>query len=364
MGKARPPSLTMQKIIQRTQRAERAAARKTAKAREHRQRGESWERSQTLNRQRRSAIDNIREAQRARKEDWALGPLAPRRDVGEKKATYGAMDVFTYQLPELDPEARPKWMHISVGDRVVVIRGRERGKIGTVDDVTQERASVRVKGVNVVDLNVPAWLQQEVSAGEEPTPVQAMARPLSMHDVRLVYPLPDPETGIPRDVIIDRLVHVNYTFDKSKKEWTQGDRLIPGTNTLIPWPEKTEPHMEEHDIDTPRFTVDEQTNRTCLLHVPMPLGVIDELRNKYSRFRTRHDWEYIDRKEQEDLRSEKRRELAKGMRTPLQELAEVRRRQKEEERQAELSPDQLARIGEVIASERAKGTRALQQGLA
>ncbi|KAI7172014.1 hypothetical protein KC352_g24814, partial [Hortaea werneckii] len=111
----------MQKVIQRTQRAERAAGRKLAKAREHYEKGESWSRSQTLNRMQRSANANIRNARRARQEDWERGPLAPRRDVGDKKATYGAMSMYDFQLPELDPANRPKWMHISVGDRVVVV---------------------------------------------------------------------------------------------------------------------------------------------------------------------------------------------------------------------------------------------------
>lgn len=352
----------MQKVVQRTQRAERAAAKKWKLKREHKERGESWERFQQLRQGQAYTNRNIRNARQARQEDWATGPLAPRRDVGDKKDTYGAMDMYNYQMPELDPKIRPKWLHIAEGDRVVVIRGREKGKIGTVDDVSKERASVRVKGVNVVDLTILAWMQQEENM--EATTLHSMARPISIHDVRLVYPLPDPETGIPRDVIIDRLVNINYEFDKVKKEWTQGDRLIPGTNTLIPWPEKVDPVPDYYEEDTLRMTVDEQTFRPFLLHPPMPLSVIDELRNKFSKFRTRHDYDYVERKEAEDLRTEKRKDLAKGMRTPLQELAEVRRKKREEEMQKDLSDDQLAKIGEVIAAERAKATKALEEDMA
>ncbi|GAB1731250.1 hypothetical protein NU195Hw_g4221t1 [Hortaea werneckii] len=349
----------MQKVIQRTQRAERAAGRKLAKAREHYEKGESWSRSQTLNRMQRSANANIRNARRARQEDWERGPLAPRRDVGDKKATYGAMSMYDFQLPELDPANRPKWMHISVGDRVVVVNGRHRGRISTVEDVEKSNGSVRVKGLNVVDLSIPEWMQEE--RGADPEPIHSMPRSFSINDVRLVYPLPDPETGIPRDVVIDRLININYEFDKAKKEWTQGDRLIPGTNTIIPWPEKADEYHEDFENDTLRLNVDEQTFRPFLLHPPMPLSVIDELRNKFSRFRTRHDWDFIERKELEDERVEKRKELAKGMRTPLQELAEVRRKEREE-KQRDLSDEQLAKIGEVIAAERAKATQTLRDG--
>jgi len=349
----------MQKIIQRTQRAERVGARKLAKTKDHKDKAESWERFQQLKRSAQNSNQNIRDARRNRQVDWEAGPLAPRRDVGDNKATYGAMSMYDFQMPELDKSKRPKWIGISEGDRVVVTRGREMGKIGVVDDVNQERASVRIKGVNVTDITVPQWMMQEENM--EDTPVHATSRPMPVGDVKLVYPLPDPETGIPRDVIIDRLINVNFEFDKQKKEWTQGDRLIPGTNTIIPWPEKAEPTYEDHEEDTLRITVEEQTFRPFLLHPPMPLSVIDELRNKYSRYRTRHDWDYIERKELEDGREEKRKELAKSMRTPLQELAEVRRQQKEEERQRDLSEEQLARIGEVIAAERARATNAIQQ---
>lgn len=83
----------------------------------------------------------------------------------------------------------------------------------------------------------------------------------------------------------------------------------------------------------------------------MPLSVIDELRHKYSKFRTRHDYEYQMKKELEDAKTEDRKDLIKTMRTPLQELAELRAREKQQQKK-ELTPEQLARIGEVIARER------------
>lgn len=347
----------MQKIFQRTERATRVAARKRAKALDHKAKGESWERFETTKRIARGANQNIRIARHNRREDWETGALAPRRDVGEHKTTYGAVAMYDFQLPEKDPHKRPKWMGVSRGDRVVVMKGREKGKIGIVTDVNQERGSVTVKGVNMTDIRVPDWINQE---DETTTELAAMSMPMLLEDVKLVYPLPDPETGIPRDVIIDRLMHINFEYDKNKREWTEGHRLIPGTNTIIPWPEKAEPAFEDFEDDTLRITVEEQTFRPFLLHPPMPLSVIDELRNKYSRFRTRHDWEYVEKKDLEDARDEKRKGLAKGMRTPLQELADARKEKKELE-QKELTEEQLARIGEVIAQERVRATNAIQQ---
>lgn len=341
----------MQKVIQRTEAAIRQASRRRARTKDHTAKSESWERNSNTQRQRKHHNELIRQARRNRKEDWEAGLLAPRRDVGDKAITYGAVDIYNMQAPDKDPEDRPKWFHIREADRVVVIRGRDKGKIGSVTSVDKEKVAVCVRGMNLADVVVPEWMQQE---DNDSRPIVAFAMAMPLRDVKLVFPLPDPETGIPRDVIIDRLVPINRTMDRDKRELTDGDRLIPGTNTIIPWPPKEEPDPEDRDDDTLRITVAEQTVRPVLLQPPMPLTVIDELRNKYSNFRTRHDWDYTRKKELEELKVEKRKELGRKMMTPMQQMRELKVRQGEEERQQELSEDQLARIGEVIAAEQAK----------
>lgn len=341
---------TMQKVIQRTARAQRVATRKHARLKAHKDAGEAWERGQQIQRIAKANSTNIKTARRNRKEDWELGPLAPRRDVGDKVENYGAMSMYDVNPPELQEKDKPKWYPIAEGDRVVVVEGRERGKIATVQEVLKDHGAVRLKGVNMVDVEVPEWMNREDNTEGK---IQAVPRSMPVNYVRLVYPLPDPETGISRDVIIDRLELINKYHDKTKDKYGC-DRLVPGTNTLIPWPEMSKPQYEDHEDDTLRITVEEQTFRPILMNYPFPRTVIDELRNKYSKFRTRHDYEYIVSKEAEDARVEKRKELAKGMRTPLQQLAELRRKKAEEERQKELSEEQLDRIGAVIAAERAK----------
>ncbi|KAK5688903.1 hypothetical protein LTS10_000882 [Elasticomyces elasticus] len=342
----------MDKVIRQTTRAIRVKNRKIDKTAAHKERGEAWAAFQQKNRLVRANGANIKNARINRQIDHDAGThLAPRRDVGDKTTTYGSMSLYDITVPELRKHLQPHWVPFSEGDRVVVLQGRDKGRIGEVTEVMRERGHVRVKGVNVIDVKVPEWMNREDNSQGE---IQGVPRTVPMEDVRLVYPLPDPETGIPRDVIIDRLVRVNYSFDKSKGEWTDGDRLIPGTNTLIPWPVKADPEYEDFEDDTLRITVEEQTFRPYLLYPPMPSTVIDELRNKFSRYRTRHDWQYEQKKELEDQKTEKRKELVKGMRTPLQELAESRRVRKEEEGERELSEEQLEAIGQVIAQERSK----------
>jgi large subunit ribosomal protein L24 len=347
----------MQKVLQRTVRAERVALRKKAKLKEHEEKGASWSRFQRQNALVRKHGANIKAARINRAADWDAGNLAARRDVGANATTYGAVHVYDINTPELNKDQRPKWFPIVEGDRVVVVKGRDKGRIGDVTELLKEQGTVRVKGVNLMDIIVPTWMQQEQQL--DGSQLSTFPKPVPLEDVRLVYPLPHPETGVPRDVLIERLVNVNWQFDKTKKEWTQGDRVVAGTNTIIPWPETGEEAPEDHDEDTLRINVEEPTFRPFLMQRPMPETVIDELRNKYSRFRTRHTYQYLDEKEAEDAKAEKRKELAKTMRTPLQQLAESRAKERLEN-EKELSEEQLAKIGAVIASEKAKAVDTLR----
>jgi large subunit ribosomal protein L24 len=61
-----------------------------------------------------------------------------------------------------------------------------------------------------------------------------------------------------------------------------------------------------------------------------------------------------------DAREEKRAGLIKTVRTPLQELADMRAKQKAAAERT-LTDEQLAKIGEVISSERVKFMRGLRQ---
>ncbi|EME38583.1 hypothetical protein DOTSEDRAFT_57626 [Dothistroma septosporum NZE10] len=347
----------MQKIIRRTEKATRVAARQKARQDDHTKKGEAWERNQNRVRVVREQNQAIREDRVNRRIDWESGPLAPRRDVGDRAKTYGAQSMYNMMLPDKDPESRPKWSHIAEGDRAVIIRGRDKGKIGIVGEVNLEKAAVQVTGLNLLDIHLPSWLKQQ---NDDDRDIISHAQLIPIEDVKLVYPLPDPDTGIPRDVIVDRLQCVNRRFDKSKKEWDEGDRVIPGTNTIIPWPEKADPGYEDNEIDTLRISVEEQTFQPFLIRPPMPLTVVDELRNKYSRFRTRHDYEFRMEKELEDNKEEERKGLIRTMRTPLQELAEFKAAQKAQERRG-LTDEQLAKIGEVMAQEQARRGLVVEQ---
>lgn len=174
-------------------------------------------------------------------------------------------------------------------------------------------------------------------------PIRSMEAPYSISAVRLVYPLAHPETGVVRDVIIKNLIA------------DANIRYIPGLGTRIPWPTKEPETHQDHDDDTLRMEVEAQTWVPTLLRPPMPSSVIDELRNKFSVFRTRHDEDYIAKKKAEDAETQRRKSMGAVMRTPIKQLNRKERAEKKARGKPELSEDALARIGEVIAAKQGQG---------
>ena len=92
---------------------------------------------------------DIRAARIAQREDWLLGPLAPRRDVGSLKDTYGTVSIRRLRGVYI---GRKHDYCIVEGDRVAVVEQafRDYGKIGTVRDVREEAMECTVEGLNLV----------------------------------------------------------------------------------------------------------------------------------------------------------------------------------------------------------------------
>jgi large subunit ribosomal protein L24 len=127
-----------------------------------------WD-NENVKKVRKKTLDNARE-------DWKLGPLRPNRAVGGAAEKYGALTGEQITKPEIPVhtqrnrnEARAKrnleltyplvvddekYFHIAKDDRVVVIRGREKGKIGLVSSIIERTHEVIVAGVNMVSLRL------------------------------------------------------------------------------------------------------------------------------------------------------------------------------------------------------------------
>jgi large subunit ribosomal protein L24 len=113
-----------------------------------------------------------KQALRNAKEDWKLGSLRPNRAVDVAEGKYAVVQPGQIQKPEI-----PAWIHQKIserkekkdlvpdyplvvddkkyfpmvkGDRVVVIRGKEKGKIGIVQTPVPRTHEFIVTGVNMV----------------------------------------------------------------------------------------------------------------------------------------------------------------------------------------------------------------------
>lgn len=72
-------------------------------------------------------------------------------------------------------------MKIKKNDKIRVITGKERGKVGNVLKILAETNRVVVKGINVAKKHVKA-------SGKEPGGIIEMERPFSLSNVMLVCP--------------------------------------------------------------------------------------------------------------------------------------------------------------------------------
>ncbi|KAM3072762.1 hypothetical protein ACMFMF_007093 [Clarireedia jacksonii] len=351
----------MQKVIRRTALAEKQAARRLMRRKERTLR-ERWK---TQNEQRtmyeREQARIFAESKVARKENWELGPLAPRRDVGKKKETYGAIESQFIQGPEMrKSEAEEilalwggRFLNIREGDRVVILEGRDKGKIGSVLQVDKKRAEVTVEDMNMVDVVVPDWMRSPEDPDQRP--IRSLPRPISLKHVKLVTPLTDATTGVTRDVIVRKLAHHKMFHDRHGQR-TLWQRIIPGLNIVIPWPKRNPdsyPEKQDFPCDTLRREVEEMTFVPTLLTPPMPASVIDELRNKYSVFRTRHDPEYVAKKVAEDQEIAAKKKASREMDTPLKEINRKARKLRKAKGKGKLTKGMLLKIGEVISRRRA-----------
>ncbi|KAI9760027.1 MAG: hypothetical protein M1835_000257 [Candelina submexicana] len=339
----------MQKIRQRTANAISQHKRKLAKVRE-----QNAQIQRSIDARQYAPVglqiqQDLRRARQARREDWELGSIAPRRDVGADTDTYGALDSRRLRGPEKPEKERIKFWNIVAGDRVVIIDGQDKGKIGLIGDVNKKTEEVIVEGLNMVEAKVP----DHMKAGHEQRATLSVEAAVPLSSVRLVFPLQDKETGITRDVIVKKIANSNpyNERDDSIPTWR---RYIPGLNVTIPWPEREPETHKTYDVDTLRIDVDMKTWYPTLKTPPMPRSVIDELRNKYSIFRDRHDPEYEARKEEEWQEATKSQRLSVLMRTPLQEANRRARRERKSKGRGKITPEMLSRIGEVMAAKRAR----------
>lgn len=140
----------MDKVIRRA-----ATARKQVQAKNFRNQktAKLVDRQQVLRTRKdynKALVTNMKEARKARWEDWSKGSLAPMRHSGPMSSTYGSVDVALMHPPAIPKPLRRKRILFAEGDRVCIIRGRDKGQINEITQINVDSETVLVKGLNMV----------------------------------------------------------------------------------------------------------------------------------------------------------------------------------------------------------------------
>lgn len=148
----------MQKLAKRVAQAQRQAGRRAQKAAKTEQTNYKLRNQQAFREAVSEVRQNLKDARRARKEDWELGPLAPKRDLGynqygmfsESVRTDWSNYGFYTPRPEI-LEKRCAWagglrqFGLAVSDRVVIMDGPDKGKIDRIRAINLQSGSVTLE---------------------------------------------------------------------------------------------------------------------------------------------------------------------------------------------------------------------------
>lgn len=140
----------MDKVFRRTALAVHQAKRRARVATEKENRRLRKQAISERARYQQSILRNEKQERQQRREDWMMGPLAPRRDAGERYDAFGTVSLDRIQLPTVFKGNRRRYINFAVGDRAVVIRGQDKGKISKIVSIMEPQQSVRLKDLNMV----------------------------------------------------------------------------------------------------------------------------------------------------------------------------------------------------------------------
>ena len=189
------------------------------------------------------------------------------------------------------------------------------------------------------------------------TPYRPYSAPLPLSAVRLVIPFPHSETRTLRDAVITEVKLKRVGLNELKGD-EPPSRFIAGLSPAIriPYPEKAPEEFDDNDCDTLRIEVEQKTWVPTLINAPMPFSIVDELRNKYSKFRDRHDPSWVAKKMREDEEAKERQRSVKKMMTPLKELHRKERAARKAKGKPVLSEEMMEKIGQVMARQAISNT--------
>lgn len=148
----------MEKLAKRTAQAQRQAARRAGHNLRRQRKTAMWQARAAAKGLNNEIKENLAEARKARRQDWEMGPLAPKRDLGFND--YGLMKDPTrtthaynghHIVSKAMVERRCAWaggtkqLNLAVGDRVVVLEGPAKGKLDRIQSINTELGTVTLE---------------------------------------------------------------------------------------------------------------------------------------------------------------------------------------------------------------------------
>jgi large subunit ribosomal protein L24 len=148
----------MQRVLKRTAQAQRQVVRRVAKQAKKEKQETRNRHQDVLTAANREIRNNLRDARRARREDWELGPLAPKRDLGfndygtfqeNLRQDYTNNGVFVARQKVI--EQRCAWaggvkqLSLAPDDRVVILDGPDKGKIDRIKAINAESGTLTLQ---------------------------------------------------------------------------------------------------------------------------------------------------------------------------------------------------------------------------
>lgn len=127
------------------------AERKLMRLREHNRRMRVKEGRMARAQLERLAREEMKKSRREEKEDLMFGPLAPRRALSQDE--FDLLDTVAGERARGLPvraSLRVRYWNIVAGDRVVVLAGPDRHKIGVVKAIDKPTNTLTVQGLNMV----------------------------------------------------------------------------------------------------------------------------------------------------------------------------------------------------------------------
>ncbi|KAF5100509.1 hypothetical protein D0Z00_001237 [Geotrichum galactomycetum] len=208
------------------------------------------------------------------------------RDQNQKNMLRKFPDFYTHQIKShVDESLRLKaneWKYMA-GDRVQILSGPEKGRIGKIAAILKESNAVSVEGLGGTSrILIPPQAFYE----GQTRPIVDAPNAIPVSNIRLVATVKE-ENGTEKDVAVHSVSLEGEYYDADYNQFLPVRKLTHDRSVEIPWPRPAKP-LAESEFATRADVVEERTFfPKSVLEPPLPPAAVSQIRNPYSRFKRR-----------------------------------------------------------------------------